>query len=118
MSGFFTVGGVGNVTKEIEVKDVGSTQLAEFSVAYNRGIKKGDDWDNVPTYLEVKAWGKLAEFAGKLSKGEEVQFAGNLEQEWWVKDNEKRSKYVCNLSSLRSLAKKEKSEEVKGEVPF
>ena len=121
----FSFSGVGKVIKEVSVREVGETKLATFTIVSNRGVKKGDEWENIGTFIEVKGWGRLAETAEKLTNQDVVQVTGRLEQEYWVsKEGEKRSKFTVNATDIKPirLGKSEKEEEtpvpVTEEVPF
>lgn len=80
----------GNVTREPEVKVFGSgNQVTEFGVAVNRRVKKNDQWVDETSFFDVKYWGKKG-----VSKGDAVVLKGELRQETWETDGNKRSKVV------------------------
>ena len=126
----FVTTGVGKVIREVEVRTVGQSKLATFTVVSNRGVKKGEDddgktlWDNIGTFLEVKAWGRLADLAEKLTNQDVVEVSGELQQEHWEKDGTKRSKFVLNANLIKQIKFKsgeenvESTEQVVDEVPF
>jgi len=72
------------------------TSVTEFGIACNRSVKKGDEWEDVPSFFEVKVWGGRGDLcARKLHKGSFVTVFGRLDQERWeTADGEKRSKVV------------------------
>lgn len=71
---------LGNVGKDPELKTVGGTPLAKFSVATNERYKDRDgnrqdhtEWHN------VECWGKTAEFVAQyVKKGRMVYIEGSL----------------------------------------
>jgi single-strand DNA-binding protein len=67
--------GIGNVTKDFEVKDIGETKLVNFRIAVN---DRKDD-DNT-LFLNVTAFGKLAELSAQfLGRGSKVGIVGRLQ---------------------------------------
>lgn len=86
----------GNVTRDSEVKTFSSgNSVVEFSVAVNRRVKKGEQWVDETDYFDVKSWGKKVP-----SKGDAVLVEGELRQERWESDGNKRSKVVVNANRL------------------
>ena len=76
--------------------------------AVNRSVKKGDNWEEVTSFFEVKAFGKLFESQHPyLNKGANVTVEGSLIQERWEsKEGEKRSKIVIQSDTLYLGSKK------------
>ena len=65
---------IGNLGGDAEVKDTkNGNLLAKFSVAVN---KKGKDGQESTTWVNVQAWGKLAESCHNLKKGNRVVVIG------------------------------------------
>jgi single-strand DNA-binding protein len=96
------------VTKDIEVKDVGQTQVVNLSVAINRSYKvKGkNELQQETVFIEIVAWGKLAQDCGHLlAKGSEIFVIGKLKQQSWEDKNthEKKSKIVIEASKIIPL---------------
>lgn len=82
---------LGNVTRDPELKYTqGGTAICNLNIATNRSIKKGDDWEDVPSFHRIKVWGKLGEAASKfLSKGSKVYIEGRLQYGSYEKDGQK-----------------------------
>lgn len=78
-----------------ELRDVGDSKVANFSVAENGG--KDKDGNELPTvWHRVVAWDKRAELAGRyLQKGSEVSIQGTIKYESYEKDGE--TKYVTKI---------------------
>lgn len=88
-SGISTVVLTGNLTRDPEAV---SDRLLTFSVAVNRREKDGDNWVDAAHFFDVKVLGnRAAPLAGILSKGQGVTVQGDLVQERWEKDGQKRS---------------------------
>ena len=70
----------GNVGKDPELKNVGSTQLVNLSVATTRNFKnKEDKWEQQTSWHTVTFWGKQAEAIAKnIRKGDMVTIEGEL----------------------------------------
>ena len=78
------------------------TAYGGFCIAVNRSVKKGDNWEDVTSFFEVKAFGKLFESQHPyLKKGANVTVDGSLIQESWeTKEGAKRTKVVIQSETL------------------
>lgn len=66
---------VGNVTKDLELKEVNGNKLVNFRIAVN---DRRDD--NNTLFITITAFGKLAELASEyLEKGKKVGVVGRLQ---------------------------------------
>lgn len=66
--------GIGRLTADPQIKDVGGKQIANFSIAINRSFNK-DQTD----FISCVVWGKSAEYIGKYGKkGQLVSVEGEL----------------------------------------
>lgn len=88
---------VGNVTREPELKFLGSgTAVVDFGLAVNRRWKnkQTDEWEEQTSFVDVTVWGEYGEnVAESIPKGCRVIVNGRIEQQSWeTKDGEKRSK--------------------------
>ena len=84
----------GNLTRDPELRSTPSgTSVCKLSVAVNERVKKGDNWEDYPSYIDITAWASLGEqMARQLSKGSPVAIQGQIRQDRWEKDGENRSK--------------------------
>lgn len=90
-----TVTIVGNVTRDPEVRyTAGGQAVASFGVAVSRRFKRGDEWEEQTSFLDVTCWREQAEnVAESIVKGTRVVVTGRLEQRSWESDSgETRSK--------------------------
>jgi single-strand DNA-binding protein len=87
-----SVTAVGNLTKDPELKFVSSGKaVANFSIAVNK--KRGET--EYTSYYDITAWGDLAEnVASTLTKGTRVIVVGQLNQERFETNGQKRSAVV------------------------
>jgi single-strand DNA-binding protein len=85
----------GRITKDAESKMVGETEVGRYSIAVN-GRK-----DKV-MFLDCDHWriGGVLEY---LVKGCQVCVTGELDQQSWEKDGQKKSKMVLAVRSLTLL---------------
>jgi single-strand DNA-binding protein len=82
---------VGRLTRDAELKHVGETDLAEFSVAVNERVKENGEWTERASFFDVTKW-KPGGLARYLTKGQQVAIHGRPRQDRWEKDGQKRSK--------------------------
>lgn len=82
---------VGNVASEVELKYTpNGTAVLNFSLATNRSVKQGDNWQDVPTFHRIVVWSKLAEYlAQNISKGNKIVVTGRIENSTYEKDGQK-----------------------------
>lgn len=116
------------ITAEPELKYVGAnnTALLNLYVAMNRNVKRGDKFQDVATFLDVKLWGRQAEYVGKYAhKGTQMAIAGDLEREEWEdkQSGQKRSRTVIvgrdvTLFSQQSQGKSASNSPDPEEIPF
>jgi single-strand DNA-binding protein len=99
---------IGNVTRDIELRHVGSgTAVTDLGIAINERIKKGEDWVDDTTFVDCTLWGRTAEVASEyLSKGSPVMIEGKLRFEQWEKDGQKHSRLKVVGERLQLLTKK------------
>ena len=93
-SGINTVAISGNLGRdpELRVTQTG-TQVLRFSVCVNERRKVGDEWQDVPNWVDVTVFGKRAEALNRyLSSGTHVCVQGRLRQSKWEKDGQKHSR--------------------------
>lgn len=105
---FNTYFAIGHVTRDPEVKNVGTSKVATFRLAINRSFKKNNEWVDKPTFVDCEAWNQRAEYiAARIQKGTEVFVRGRLESDEWEKEDasgkiERRSKlkvYVLEIQA-------------------
>lgn len=85
---------LGNLTKDAELKYTKTGfSVMEFSLAVNERVKKGEDWEDRPSYIDCIMFGTRGEkLAPKLTKGTKVCVSGSLRQERWEKDGKTQSR--------------------------
>lgn len=90
----------GNICRDIELKEVGSSQVANFSLAYNKRYKtKGGEQKEETLFIDCEAWGGTATFIEKFfSKGKGILVEGELKMDQWESDAGKRTKISIKVT--------------------
>ena len=100
---------IGNVTRDVELKYTPSGKaVVNFGLAVNgRPYKKGDEWVKDVTFVDIEAWDSGAETIGKhVSKGDKLCIRGELREQKWEKDGQKRSKHIIRCNEFEFLGGK------------
>jgi single-strand DNA-binding protein len=90
----------GNVTRKPEVRHVGgnNTALTEVGVALNRRTKRGDEWTDETTFVDVTLWGRTAEVAAEyLDKGSQIVIEGRLQMDQWEDKETGKKRYKLGV---------------------
>ena len=97
---------VGRLTKDTEYRTFQSgSSVCTFSVAVNRRVKRGDSWEDEPNYIEVQLYGKAADNLRQyLTKGRQVSVNGELRQQSWEQNGQKRSKLIIVAGNVQLLS--------------
>jgi single-strand DNA-binding protein len=97
----------GNLAHDIGEKDlvkVGETTKLTITIASNRSEKSNGEWKNVASFFDVVLWGKLADnLRPYLVKGKGIAVVGQLKQDRWEKDGQKKSKIYVIADSIKLL---------------
>lgn len=111
MTDLNSVSVIGRLCKDVDLRFMqNGTAVGNMSVAVNRAVKKGEQWEDEASFFEVTLWGKQAEaLKPYLLKGQQVAVQGYLKQSTWEKDGEKRSKVVIIADNLQLVGGKRDS---------
>lgn len=103
---------VGNTTREVDLRYTTSgTAVAEIGLAVNDRVKRGEEWIDETTFVDVTLWGRTAEVASKfLAKGAPCLIEGRLKLEAWEKDGQKRTKLKVIGERMQLLGGKRDAE--------
>lgn len=84
----------GNMTRDVETRATTSgLVVANGRIAINNRKKQGEEWVDAPVFIDIVAFGKIAEnFAANAKKGSKVYVSGSLSQSDWEKDGVKKTK--------------------------
>jgi single-strand DNA-binding protein len=96
---------IGRLTRDAETKFIQSGQaVCKFSLAVNRRRKVGDQWEEEASFFDAVLWGRQAETLGQyLTKGKQIGLEGELKQDRWEQDGQKRSKVEIVVSNIQLL---------------
>ena len=99
---------MGNLTRDPEVRTVGANavKVCRFALALNERRKdRNGNMVDIPTFVEVDAWEKLAELCGQyLRKGRSVLVEGRLQMDTWEKDGVKHSALKVRATAVKFLS--------------
>lgn len=118
---------VGNLTRDVKLDHTPQgTAVVEIGLAVNDRVKRGDQWTDEATFVDITLWGRQAEVAAEyLAKGSSVLIEGRLKLDSWEKDGQKRSKLrvvgerLQMLGSRSSGSASQSSADLGGdEIPF
>jgi single-strand DNA-binding protein len=109
MASFNRVILVGNLTRDPELRYIPSgTAVSDIGLAVNDRVKRGDQWVEEATFIDITLWGRTAEIANEyLSKGAPVLIEGRLKLDRWEKDGQKHSKLKVVGERLQMLGGRE-----------
>ena len=99
---------VGNLTRDPEIRYIPSgTAVSEIGLAVNDRVKKGNEWVDETTFVDITLWGRTAEVANEyLSKGSSILIEGRLKLDTWEKEGQKRSKMRVVADKMQMLGGK------------
>jgi len=99
---------VGNITRDIELRHTNSGMaVTDLGLAVNDRRKKGSEWVEETTYIDVTLWDRQAEVANEfLRKGSPVLIEGRLKLDTWEQDGQKRSKLKVTGDRMQMLGSK------------
>ena len=120
MTDMNTVAIVGRLTKDAEVKSSqdGKSAWGTFTVAVNRRVKSGDQWQDRADFFEVKASGPSYKgLAPYLTKGRQVGIAGYLVQDRWTDGNGKEMSRVKIFAESIQLLSEPKETQAQRPAP-
>ena len=101
----------GDASEGMRRSESSGVAYGTFTVAVNKSVKNGDNWENKTSFFKVKGFGKGYENAVRhMTKGSSVIIQGSLEQETWEKDGQKRSEIVVIADRIYPTYKKSDNE--------
>lgn len=105
MQNINTVAITGNLTRDPEMRQAGSTTVCSLRVAVNGRVKRGDQWEDKPNYFDVTVFGSQGENCGKyLAKGRGVAIQGRLDWREWETDGQKRQAVQIIADNVQFLS--------------
>lgn len=105
---------MGNLTRDPEVRQLNDGHVGKFGMAVNRKwrTKGGEDREEA-TFVEVEAWGRMAEVIGEhFAKGRPILVEGRLKMDEWADKatGERRSRLMVSCERFEFIGGKDPSE--------
>ena len=99
----------GRLTRDPEIKSVGSTQVCKFALAVSRKYKDTEE----TIFMDIAVWGAQAPACGQyLKKGSNALVQGTLKEERWTSnDGTPKTKIVVNADKVVFLGGKKSDQE-------
>jgi len=96
---------VGRLTRDAELKYTNSgSAVTSMGLAVNRSRKDGEQWVEEANFFDVSLWGRRGESLQQyLQKGTRIAVTGELRQERWEQDGQKRSRVVIHANNIQLL---------------
>jgi single-strand DNA-binding protein len=90
---------IGNLGGDPEVKQLPSgVSVANFNLAVNERVKKGDEWTDHVEWIRCVTFGKTAEICSEyLKKGNPVYVSGKMRTRKW-EDKEGQTRYTTEVT--------------------
>ncbi len=99
----------GNLCADPELRQTrGGTAVLSMRVAVNERVRRGDEWADEPSYIDVVVFGGVATaLSRELRKGSGVAVAGRLRQtSWQAKDGTTRSRVEVVAEDVVSVGRR------------
>ena len=105
MASFNKVMLMGNLTRDPELRYTpNGAAVANFGLAVNRKVKKGDEWEDDVCFVEITVWGKQGENCAEyLSKGRPAFIEGYLKFSTWESEGQKKNKLEVVANTVQFL---------------
>lgn len=110
---------VGRLTRDIEIKYTQSGMaVGKLGLAVNKRIKRNEQWIDETSFFDVTLFGKVAEsLQPYLTKGKQVGVDGELRQNRWEQDGQKRSKVEVVANNIQLLGGNQQGGQQNNSVP-
>ena len=102
MNDINTITLTGRLTADVALSyTTGGTACGKFSLAVSRSVKSNDGWRDETDFFDCQLWGRQAEsLSTYLRKGQKIAISGDLRQNRWEQDGQKKSRVIVNVSSV------------------
>lgn len=95
----------GHLVRDAEVKTFDSGySVISFTIATNRSVKTDGNWGEKTSFFDCKYFTKGTKLSSYMTKGTKVLVSGNLEQEVWESDGQKRSRIVIKADEVELMS--------------
>lgn len=96
---------VGRLTRDAELRYTNSgSAVANISLAINTRRRREEQWVDEAHFFDAVVWGKTAEsLSPYLTKGKQIGLEGELRQNRWEQDGQRRSKVEIFTRNIQLL---------------
>lgn len=103
---------VGRLTRDAELKYTNSGfAITSMGLAVNRNRKDGDQWVDEANFFDITLLGRRGEVLNQyLLKGTQIAVMGELRQERWEQDGQRRSRVTIVANNIQLLGSKNSSQ--------
>lgn len=91
---------IGRLTKDPVLKEFTNSVKCSFTIAVDKRVKKGDQWQDKTNFFDIEAWniGNLANF---LTKGKRVTINGQLDTSSWEDNGQKKTRVFVRAEQIQ-----------------
>jgi single-strand DNA-binding protein len=101
---------VGRLTRDAETR--GNGKVLAMRLAFTSTRKVGDEWEDVPNYIDVVTFTAVDALSRLLGRGDQVAVIGRLSwREWEANDGTKRQSHEIVADRVQLLAKPKSAQE-------
>jgi len=102
---------VGRLVRDAELSYTNSGYpVCKMSLAVNRRVKKGESYEDEGNFFDLTLWGKRGEsLKNYLVKGQQLAVEGQLKQDRWEQDGNKRSRVTVEISNIQLIGSRNQS---------
>ncbi len=96
---------IGRLTRDAELKyTANGMAICKFSLALNSRHKKGEEWVEESHFFDITLMGKSGEAINQyLIKGKQIAVEGELRQDRWEQDGQKRTRVYVFANNVQLL---------------
>jgi len=108
---------MGNLTRDPEIRNAGSTTVASFGVAVNERYKDRDGkWTDKTTFVDCECWGNRGDaLARYLGKGDPIFIEGRLQlDQWQDQQGNNRSKLKVRVDNFEFIGGRDSNKQQQG----
>jgi len=105
--------GIGSIVKKPQIKESVNGKYAEFNIVFNSVYKKGDNYQEVSTYIKAHVWdeNKAKYVVEKFNVGDVVLVEGELRQIRWEDKKGNKKEMICiRCEKIKPILLKDKKE--------
>lgn len=108
----------GNLAAPPEVRYLTSGKaVASLRLGVTRSWQQDGEWKKETAWVDLVAWGRLAESCADMPTGQGLTITGYLKTEEWEKDGQKRSRNVVVVLEGHRLAPKPRQDSESAPAP-